>query len=320
MHRRPFLRAAAAAPLAAAPLFAPAAAAGPRVAAGGVAAETPPVGVFTKSFQDWPIETVCERFAELGADGLDLTVRPGGHVEPADAAAGLPAAVRAAAARGLRVLFLTTAVADASPAADRLLGVAADAGVPLVKLGYFRTGGGPLADRLDGVKRTLADIIKLAAARGVVPCVHTHSGDYLPSHGTLLWEVLRDFDPATVGAYVDTLHCHVEGGGAGWRQGLDLSAPWLRLCAVKNYALTPAGRDDLGMKRWKETVVPVADGVCPVPDFVRDLKARGFAGPFSLHSEYRGRGSFRPMTVEETFGQTRADLAFFRGALGSIYS
>ena len=307
MHRRSFLTAAAAGP---------AAVALPRPAFGDAPpAARPPVGVFTKSFQDWPIGKVCEKFAELGVDGLDLTVRPGGHVEPENAAAELPAAVEAAEANGLKILFLTTAITDAAPAAGRLLGAAADAGVPAVKLGYFRTGEAPLADQIAAVKRTLGEIAKLAATRGVVPCVHTHSGNYLPSHGTLLWELLRDFDPAEVGAYVDALHCHLEGGAAGWRQGLDLCAPWLRLCAVKNYALAPAGRDDFGQRRWKETVVPVADGVCPVPDFVRDLKTRGFAGPFSLHSEYRGR-----MNVGETFEQTRADLAFFRPVLEAVYS
>ena len=316
MLRRDFLAAALAAPGAAA-------LAGPRddsPADDAPAVGRPPVGVFTKSFQDWPIPKVCAAFAELGVDGLDLTVRPGGHIAPENAAAELPAAVAAAQSEGLKVLFLTTGITDAGPAADRLLGAAADGGVGAVKLGYFRPDGSPLPDRIDAVRRTLAEVAVLAEKRGVTACLHTHSGDYLPSHGTLLYMLLRDLPPAAVGAYVDTLHMHVEGGDAGWRQGLELVAPWLRLCAVKNYRWEPAGRDGFGMRQWKETVVPIADGVSPIPAFVRELKRRGFAGAFSLHSEYRGGSSFENLDAPGVLAQTREDWAFLRGVLDEMWS
>ena len=280
----------------------------------------PPVAAFTKSFQEWPVPKVCEAFAELGLDGLDVTVRPGGHIEPENAAAELPAAVAAAEAAGVKVLMLTTAIADAGPDADRLLGVAAANGVSAVKLSYFRETEVPLAERMEEVRRTLAAIGDLAAKHGVTACLHTHSGAYVPSHGTMLYSLLKDLPPDSVGAYVDTLHMHVEGGDGGWRQGLELLAPWLRLCAVKNYRWEPAGADDFGMKRWKETVVPVADGFSPVPDFVRALKRHGFAGAFSLHSEYRGRGSWRDLDTAEVLEQTRADWGFFEPLLGAVYA
>ena len=308
MQRRTFLAATAAA------------AALPRVAAASGDAGRPPVGAFTKSFQDWPVPKVCEKFAELGLDGLDLTVRPGGHIEPENAAAELPAAVAAAEANGVKILFLTTAITDAGPAADRLLGAAAESGVTTVKLGYFRIDGRPLADQIAATKRTLESIADLAATHGVTPCVHVHSGKYLPSHGTMLWELLRDLPPDRIGAYADTLHMHLEGGADGWRQGLALLAPWLRLCAVKNYRLAPAGRDKLGMRQWEMAVCPVADGVSPIPEFVADLQKGGFAGPFSLHSEYRGRHSFQNMDVDGVFEQTRADLKFFNGVVGPAFS
>ena len=280
-------------------------------------AALPPVGAFTKSFQDWPIERVCERFAALGLDGLDLTVRPGGHIEPEDAARELPGAVAAAERHGLRVLFLTTAITTADAAADRLLGAAGDAGIPAVKLGYFRESAVPLADRLVEVRREIRRIAVLGETHGVKPCVHTHSGGYVPSHGTLLWELLRDLPPDRVGAYADTLHMVREGGEGGWRQGLELLGPWLTLCAVKNFALEPAGRDRFGMARWNERVVPVADGISPVPEFVATLKRQGFTGPYSLHSEYRGRHSWKSLDTEQVAVQTGEDLKFLRAVLAA---
>ena len=73
----------------------------------------PQVGAFTKSFQDRTIPEVCRLFKQIGLDGLDLTVRPGGHIDPKNVAAELPAAVGAARDAGTRVLFLTTAITSA---------------------------------------------------------------------------------------------------------------------------------------------------------------------------------------------------------------
>ena len=312
MHRRDFLATTgAAAALSCTPSFA--------LSKEETRAERPRTVVFTKSFQKWPIGWVCDAFANLGLDGLDLTVRPGGHIEPENAAAELPAAVAAADAAGVRIELLTTALDDAGPETDRLLGAAADNGVTAVKLGYFKQNGEPLAERLDEVRRTLAAIGDLAGKHGVTACVHTHSGEYLPSHGTMLYTLLKDLPPERIGAYVDTLHMHVEGGDAGWRQGLELLAPWIRLCAVKNYRQEPAGEDKFGMARWKETVVPVAEGFSPIPDFVKELNKRGFAGPFSLHSEYKGGHSFRSLDDAALLEQTGKDWDFFRGVLDAVY-
>ncbi|MEM9701076.1 MAG: TIM barrel protein [Planctomycetota bacterium] len=314
MYRRQFLAsssaAAAAATLAAGPLPA---------AAESRDARRPPVVVFTKSFQNWPLSWVAQAFDKLGVDGFDLTVRPGGSIEPEDAAAKLPAAIADAKNYGLNVLFLTTAITDAGPGADRLMGVAAENGVTTLKVGYFRQRGAPLAKRLDEVRATLEKIGTLAEKHGITACVHTHSGDYLPSHGTMLYSLLKDLPPEQIGAYVDTLHMHAEGGEAGWRQGLELLAPWIRLCAVKNYRREPNGRDASGMAKYRKRVVPVADGFSPIPAFVNELKKWGFAGPFSLHSEYKGGDSWKRLKDDEVLDQTRRDWEFFRSVLDTAY-
>ena len=135
-----------------------------------------------------------------------------------------------------------------------------------MKLGYFRETKTPLAERMDELRRTLAAISDLAAKHRVTACLHTHSGAYVPSHGTMLYSLLNDLPPASVGAYVDTLHMHRRGRRrrlAG--RGSNCSPPGSGLCAVKNYRWEAAGTDDFGMTRWRETVVPVAAGFRPGP-------------------------------------------------------
>ncbi|HID23285.1 MAG TPA: sugar phosphate isomerase/epimerase [Planctomycetaceae bacterium] len=276
----------------------------------------PTVVAFTKSFQDWPIPEVCRKFRALGLDGLDLTVRPRGHIEPKDAPKRLPKAVAAANDAGVCIPMLTTAITDPDDDAKRLLETAAQLGIRYVKLGYYRYRTfGTLRRQLADVGRRLAAVIKLAKPFGVRPCVHIHAGAYLPSHGTLLYDMIRDFDPSEVGAYVDTLHMVLEGGRAGWRQGLDLLAPWITLCAVKNFRWKKQQRDKYGQQRWTTEVVPVADGISPIPEFVAALKTLGFQGIYSLHSEYKGRHSFQDLTTQQCLDQTAADLTFFRQLL-----
>ncbi|MGI6419556.1 MAG: sugar phosphate isomerase/epimerase family protein [Thermoguttaceae bacterium] len=272
------------------------------------------VGAFTKSFKDWDIPTVCRRFREIGLDGLDLTVRRGGHIEPSDVAERLPAAARSVLEAGSEILFITTDITEATPEAERTLSTAARLGITRFKLGYYRYKPfGDLAAQLDATRRQIGGVIQMAKKFGILPCVHIHSGEYLPSHGTQLYQLISEYSPDQVGAYVDTLHTALEGGGDGWRQGLDLLAPWIKLVAVKNFRWVEGNRDKHGQVRWKHVVAPIADGISPLPDYVATLRKIGYDGVYSLHSEYQGSSSFADLDAEECLKQTAADLAFFRG-------
>ncbi len=277
------------------------------------AAANPRIAVFTKSFQDLSIAEVCSAFKQIGVDGLDLTVRGGGHIAPADVTEQLPQAMTTARAQGLEILQLTTGITEPDADAERILAAAARAGIRRIKMGYFDYKPfGTLARQLDDVRKKIARVAQLARKFEVLPCVHIHSGSMIPSHGTMLYELIRDMSPQDVGAYVDTLHMTKEGGGDGWRQGLDLLAPWIALCAVKNCRWEEAGRDEHGQLRWKTVNVPVADGICPVPEFTKALKELKFAGIYSLHSEYKGGHSFQDLDTKGCLRQTDADFRFFK--------
>lgn len=271
------------------------------------------IGAFTKSFQSWPIPVVCHRFKEIGLDGLDLTVRPRGHIEPENVATELPLAAKAALEAGTQILIMTTAITDPGPEAETILATAGKLGITHFKLGYYRYKPfGTLFQQMKETKERIAAVVEMAGKYGVLPCVHVHSGPYIPSHGTMLYELLREFPPSRIGAYADMLHMALEGGRSGWLQGLDLLAPWLQLVAVKNFAWYKQERDKTGQLQWGRHVVPVADGVSPVPQFVAALKQAGFDGTYSLHSEYRGKHSFEDLDTEACLEQTTKDLEFFK--------
>ena len=273
------------------------------------------LGAFTKSFQDRSIPEVCRIFKEIGLDGLDLTVRGGGHIDPKNVEKELPKAVQSAKDAGLEILFLTTEITDPSHDAERVLAAAAEQGINRIKMGYYKYDlkqFGTLKKQIADVRERVEKVSRLAGKHKVRPCIHIHSDAMIPSHGTLLYELIRDFSPEEVGAYVDTLHMAKEGGGEGWRQGLDLLGPWLALCSVKNFIWEKTQRDKHGQQQWRDVTVPLAEGICPIAEFVAALKMLNFKGDYSLHSEYKGKGSFQDLDTDGCIRQTAEDFAFFK--------
>src|SRR5690349_10202399 len=74
----------------------------------GRAAEPSPFLFFSKHLPDLGWEDLGRAVKDAGFDGVDLTVRAKGHVEPARAAADLPRAIEAIRSRGVSVPMVTT--------------------------------------------------------------------------------------------------------------------------------------------------------------------------------------------------------------------
>jgi sugar phosphate isomerase/epimerase len=125
----------------------------------------------------------------------------------------------------------------------------------------------------------------------------------------LVYLLLKDFAPDEAGAYVDPMHMTLEGGESGWEIGLDLLSPWLALVGLKAFRWVPAadGRGPIG---WQYT--PLAEGQVQMPEFVGYLRQLQYEGVVSLHSEYKGRASFRQLTTAELLDQSAADLAYIK--------
>ncbi|MFN3161047.1 MAG: hypothetical protein ACE37I_17160 [Rubinisphaera brasiliensis] len=263
---------------------------------------SPEIAVFTKSFQSWSIDEVCRKFAQLGLSGLDLTVRPGGHIQPNEIKAKLPEAAKIAADNGVKIVQITSAVTDDGDYARDLFLPGSWAST---NQGDYRSG--KLTKPLIGSSplRRVWRPGQVAADSGVMPvCTFIPERYSFSRHVGLL--LLQDFIRRKW-AFVDMLHMSVRKGAPRWQQGLGLLKPWIKLCAVKNYIWEERGRDKHGQQKWKWETCPLADGISPIPDFVSVLKSFNYNGPYSLHSEYLPR-----LDVNECYQQTAADLEFFR--------
>ena len=274
--------------------------------------------MFTKHLQEYSVDRAADVVKGLGLDGLDLTVRPGGHIEPPDAEDVLPGVFEAVKAKGMSVPLLTTGITSAEdPFARSIFRLAAEGGVKYIKLGYWRYKGfGHMARQIDEVKTVLDGIERLARESGVAAALHTHSGNYMTSSGPVVADLLKDRDPSVLVAYVDPRHLFAEGGLSGWRISLDLLAPWIRLVAVKDMLWLPQTDRELGKMRWVTKNCPLNMGVVAWPEVFDCIWRTGFDGVVSIHSEYQGPGSWSDLTAEQLIRQTRADLAYLWDAIG----
>ena len=88
------------------------------------------VHIFSKHLQFLDYKDMSKVAADLGFDGLDLSVRPRGHVEPENVERDLPKAVEAMANQGLLSLMMTTAINNTRDAVNlKVLETAADQGI-----------------------------------------------------------------------------------------------------------------------------------------------------------------------------------------------
>ena len=183
-------------------------------------------------------EELAATAAGLGFDGVDITVRKGGHMEPASGRKGSPTARGHLRKHGLEVPMVTTDIADAeTPFTEDILKACAALGIRNYRFGAFKW---------DAAKPYEAQLVHAAApgeacrAQHALPeCAmyHTHSGAGVVGASIWdLWYLMRDLDPKSVGVNFDVSHAMIEGGLGGWIDSFKITGNHLRGIAVKDFA------------------------------------------------------------------------------------
>ena len=261
--------------------------------------------VFSKHFQALNFKELGRTLRNLGINGVDLTVREGGHIEPAEAKERLPEAAEALKENGVEITMITTNITSIdSPSAREILETSAKLGIKYFKFGYFLYSGfGNLKRDIAEARAKLKSLEPLCLQLGIKGGYHNHSGDFLGASVPHILKMIEDCNPECIGVYYDIGHATIEGGYSGWRMNLEEIADRLFIVAAKDLAFVPREGGDW---RWRVEVVPLGDGLVDWKGFIRCLKAIGFNGPFSIHSEYN-------LPVEKVIEQTRRDIAFLKG-------
>lgn len=250
----------------------------------------------------------------LGFAGVDLTVRPGGHVAPERAASDLPPFLSTLRKEGLEVPMITTGLLSGSdPTALPILETAGRHQVRFFKPGYYRYAFVDVRQELERVGADLRGLAEVSARCGVELGYHNHAG-YV---GGPVWDIARvvdGLDPRWVGYYFDVRHAVVEGGDGGWRAALNLVSPRLKMVAIKDFLWEKTTRG------WQQRNCPLGEGMVDWKDFFAMLAKAGFHGPVSLHLEYEIPGATAGVKQDNTLAAAARDLAFLKAGLAEAYA
>ena len=269
-------------------------------------AKRPPICIFSKHLAQFNYEELATHARAIGFDGVDLTVRPKGHVLPERAAQDMPRAVEVIRKHGLAVPMITTDLKSASnPAAWPTLSTAAGLKIPYWKIGYFNYTLPGVEAQLVSTREAVAGLVALSREYGVQAGFHNHSGDNI---GSAVWDIrsiLTGMDPAVIGYYFDAAHARIEGGLSGWKISQDIVMPRLKMAAVKDFYWK---KDNSGA--WTVNWCPLGEGMVDWTAVFRTFAAARFTGPLSLHIEYK---------ASDELAAIQRDFEFLKKAVAAAY-
>jgi len=272
------------------------------------------VCIFSKHLQwlDW--NEMAGTAAELGFDGIDLTLRKGGHVEPERAEQDLPRVAEIIRKAGLALPMVTAGIVDdRTPHAETMLRAIHSVGVRRYRWGGFRyIEGKAIPERLAELRQDAARLGELNRKYDVCAMYHTHSGLEVGAPIWDLWVILKDLDPSVLGVNFDVAHATIEGGLGGWIASLRLVGPWIRGVAIKDFRWERNARGE-----WQPAWCPLGEGMVNFGRFFAQLKESNFSGPVQVHFEYPLGGAdtgARKLTIDRSrvLAPMRRDLEMLR--------
>lgn len=242
----------------------------------------PDICIFSKHLQFLPdFASMAEVAAEIGFDGVDLTVRPGGHVLPENVENDLPLAATAINKAGLKVPMMVTGITGADePYAELTLKIAHELGIKFYRMGYFSYDEKIGVQRsLEQIKTKIAGLIELNKKYRINGAYQNHSGDGVGAPVWDLWWLLKEFDPQWIGSQYDIRHASVE-GAYSWPLAMELLRPYIKTTAIKDFFWIKE------KNKWKIHNCPLGDGMVDFSTYFQLYKQAGISGPISLHIEY----------------------------------
>lgn len=239
------------------------------------------IHVFSKHLQFLNYKEAAEVAAEIGFKGLDLTVRPKGHVLPENVKEDLPKAISEVKKAGLSCEMITTAISDASNPLDRaVIETAAAEGVKFYRSNWFKFKKDiTLEESLDFYKEKVKELSELNKVHNIIGCYQNHSGT---SIGASIWEVkmlLEKALPEFFGAQYDIRHAVVE-GGRSWSNGVKLLKKHVKTIVLKDFKWEKV------KGKWQLINVPMGEGMVDFNAYFKLLKSLGLKPPVCLHFEY----------------------------------
>jgi len=255
--------------------------------------------VFNKPLQHLDYEAQAELVAAMGFDGIEGTVRRGGHVLPERVTEDLPRQMEALKKHKLSMTILTSDINNADEAINRkVLETAAKLGVKRFRTRYFKyKADQPIPGQLESFRTQWQGLVAFCKPLGIQPLYQNHAG--AGYFGAGIWDLHRlveDMPVAEAGVAFDIRHAVVE-GGTSWPTEFQLIRPHIGALYFK----------DFNWEGRKVKNVPLGSGMVDYPRFITMLRKKKVRVPVSLHMEYVSHRD--PKLLQESIDNIRRDLA-----------
>ena len=239
------------------------------------------ISVFSKTLH-WleDYQTLANTVAELGFDGIDLTVRPDGHVLPEKVEIDLPKAIRAAKKANIEIPMIVTNILQADALSERVLKTATAEGIKHYRMGWYHLE--MQKDIMAQVEtfgqqmKGLADLNKKYQISGEY---QNHGGQYL---GAAVWDlqpIFKNINSPLLGCQYDVNHATAE-SGANWETGFRLIAPYIKSIAIKDF------KYELKDGKLLKVGCPLGEGSIDWKKYLQLLKQYQINVPITMHFEY----------------------------------
>lgn len=244
------------------------------------------ISIFSKHLQWLGYDEMAKVARDMGFEGIDLTVRPQGHVLPERVEADLPKAMEAVTKAGLKIITITTAVYDADdPVSEKVLKTASSLGIRHYRMGYgYYAANVSVRESTASVLRKLGQLAALNEKYSISGEYQNHSGDYGSGiyFGGPVWDIaaaLKEINSPWLGSQYDIYHATIEGANA-WPIGLEVMSPFIRSIDIKDFLW--AKKDG----KWTSETVPLGQGMVDFKRYFSLLKKFRITCPISVHYEY----------------------------------
>jgi L-ribulose-5-phosphate 3-epimerase len=251
--------------------------------------------IFSKHLQWLDYDEMAETSAEIGFDGIDLTVRPGGHVLPENVITDLPKAKKAADKAGIAMPMMATAINNPDdPLTEPILKTAQDYGIQYYRMGYLKYKKEMAIDAcLDTYKPLMAKLANLNETYKIHGAYQNHAGGNVGAPVWDLWPLLKGVNPEWLGCQYDIRHATLE-GGYSWPLALKLLQNYIRCMVIKDFKWVEVDG------KWQAKNMPVGEGMVDFRSYFQMVKELNITGPISLHYEY-------PVLTEEEKSLSHAE-------------
>src|SRR5688572_4996549 len=270
------------------------------------------ISIFSKHLQWLNYAEMAQVAAQIGFDGVDITVRPGGHVLPERVAEDLPKAVDAVKKAGMNVYMITTSVTDADdPFTDGILKTASALGIQHYRMGWLKYNAQKsIEDSLKDIELQLSKLAEVNKKYSIYGEYQNHSGLYFGAPIWDLYTVLARINSPWLASQYDIFHATVEGANS-WPLALKLMKPHIKSVDIKDFQW--AKKEG----KWMTEVVRLGEGFVDYKSYLTLLKLYAINVPISMHYEYSLGGAEHgatSLTIDrnEVIKAMQTDLNNFR--------